>query len=284
MPKDTIEDGHTIITVDNLFENVKENLVLSSFVTKLDNDCSKAYFTSLKKGLDIKINNIEVNSHELEVLTAELIKPVVIKISSGEVNIKITVGIGKRSLKEGGWYIICNGRLVMAAEQTEITGWRQGPIPQYHPDYAYFRGVVEFNSENSSFLPWTTTKTGVDRNNQAYRKALFEMKQHMLIVINFLKEKVKEEKQIKLYEIEDTVIADAIQSSVYTAFNELEMNDKFEAPTRVHYQPINKLTKVQYTVETSKLDSVKKSLQVDTATAAGTKTFEYYMKYEVQVE
>jgi hypothetical protein len=284
LDEDLVPDGHTKVVIGKIFDAVGEQFQLKNFCNEFNDDCSKAYFSSLKKGLKIQVNDELITGHQIELLQSETLKPVKVQLNSGQVNITITAGISERKLKEGGWYIICNGRLVMAAEQSEISGWRQDNIPQYHPDYAFFRGVVEFTSDNSELLPWTTTKTGVDRNNLAFRNALFHMKRHMKPIVSFLKDRVKEEKQHKLHDIEETPIASSIKEAPFVEFHSIVNNDVFSAPERVHYEPKQKVIKVQYSVETSRLEKVKALLKVDTAAAVGKETFEYFIKYEMPDE
>ena len=62
---------------------------------------------------------------------------------------------------DGGWYIFCNGRMVVRADQSQLTGWGDSDgkrMPKYHPDFAFFRGYVFFDCQNAALLPWTTTK------------------------------------------------------------------------------------------------------------------------------
>ena len=97
------------------------------------------------------------------------------------VSVKIYTGIFERKYGEGGWYLFCNSRLVLFADQTPATGWNDdGGLPKYHPDFAYSRGYVYFSSEDAYLLPWNTTKTGVDVDSpifKAARQSMIEMMQ-----------------------------------------------------------------------------------------------------------
>ncbi len=73
-----------------------------------------------------------------------------------------------------GWYLFCNDRLLLAADQTPLTGWGTAAAA-YHPQYRLFRGYVYLTAADSSLLPWNTTKTGVDEDSQIFRKVQSEM-------------------------------------------------------------------------------------------------------------
>jgi len=73
----------------------------------------------------------------------------------------VWVGVAKSSPADAGWYVYCNGRMVIRADQTLTTGWGMSgekSIPKYHNEFARFRGFTYFTSENASLLPWNTTK------------------------------------------------------------------------------------------------------------------------------
>ena len=51
--------------------------------------------------------------------------------------------IGEADLHSAGWNVFCNGRLVLASDQEETTGWgadRPVKIPKYHSRFDRFHG------------------------------------------------------------------------------------------------------------------------------------------------
>ena len=74
-----------------------------------------------------------------------------------------------------GWYVVCNGRIVLAADKTSITGWGTEAWPQWHPQYTGFMGIIFFSSRRADVLPLTTTKRSVDVN-LCYIPAVFALK------------------------------------------------------------------------------------------------------------
>jgi hypothetical protein len=73
--------------------------------------------------------------------------------------------------ENAGWYIFCNGRAVIFADKTRLTGWDRG-LPQYVSKYRGFLGIVFFFSVDPERLPWTTTKTNINQESLVYQHAL----------------------------------------------------------------------------------------------------------------
>jgi hypothetical protein len=65
---------------------------------------------------------------------------------------------GRYDQTQTGWYVICNGRAVLTADKSEVTGWGISPMPMYHTQYGGFVGLVFFESADPMKMPWTTTK------------------------------------------------------------------------------------------------------------------------------
>jgi hypothetical protein len=110
----------------------------------------------------------------------------------GRVNRRIYAGVAESSPEAAGWYIFCNGRMILEADQSRTTGWERGAdeqgvsIPKFHGQFARFRGYVFLDSEDPSLLPWNTTKTGVDADTDVWRNTYSLMRNSMRPVIDFL--------------------------------------------------------------------------------------------------
>ncbi|MFA0702190.1 ATP-binding protein [Vibrio sp. 10N.222.48.A8] len=277
---ESLRCGETIIEVNDLFPSVSDQFNLENFVYILGRECSVAHFKSINSGLKIYINDKLVDNFEIKLKSSEELKPVNFNFEKSTVKVKITAGISERSLKDGGWYIVCNGRLISSAEQTTISGWRLDGIPQYHPDYAFFRGIVEFEADDSSLLPWTTTKTGVDKDNFIYKAALFEMKKVMREVIPFLRLRAKEDKDFKDNYIECKPLNDAIEVAPLLLTGDISDEVSFTFPEPAIRKAKPSEATIQYKVSLEQLSAVKKSLGVTTNYEVGEETFKYYVQYE----
>lgn len=73
---------------------------------------------------------------------------------------------------EYGWNVLCNDRAVLIADRTSKTGWDT----KFHSEFYGFVGFVRFVCDDPSKLPWNTTKLDVDLNNDAYQRALIDMR------------------------------------------------------------------------------------------------------------
>jgi hypothetical protein len=73
-----------------------------------------------------------------------------------------------------GWYVLCNGRAVLAADTSSVTGWGVH-VPRWHGQYSGFVGVVLFSAADPAKLPMTTTKRSVDVSSAVYARALVKM-------------------------------------------------------------------------------------------------------------
>ena len=81
------------------------------------------------------------------------------------------------SLNRSGWYVVCNGRIVLAADKTVITGWGTEGWPQWHPQYSGFMGLIVFSARRADLLPLTTTKRSVDETSAVFRQFRAKMRE-----------------------------------------------------------------------------------------------------------
>jgi hypothetical protein len=123
----------------------------------------------------------------VELRTGADFKPLREKYIDEEVQVEILAGMwaappeddgpedSKRRDNTSGWYVVCNGRAVLSADRTTVTGWGIDDIPKWHSQYGGFLGLCFFSSAKSALLPMTTTKRSVDLSSGVYRRALAKM-------------------------------------------------------------------------------------------------------------
>jgi len=272
----------TKITVQKLLDGVSEQFELELFLEDLIRDIEKAHFKAISEGLKVIINGRRVESFEFRIKASDNLKPVRYKGSVNDVSYSITAGVDSRDYHKGGWYIVCNGRLIEEANTDFKTGWGVHGIRRYHPDFAFFRGIVEFDADDSSTLPWTTTKTSVDTDNFVYRKVQSEMKKVMGEIIAFLNKRKKEDDDFDKQLIEEKPLNNAIESAPSLPFNELDSNERFMTPDSAErvVNP-NPLVNVQYKVSQNKMDKLKDVTGLASNREVGEYTFQYVFDYEV---
>ncbi|GAG91535.1 unnamed protein product, partial [marine sediment metagenome] len=163
----------------------------------------------------------------------------------GDVDVKIWAGIEKSLPSECGWYIYCNGRMILDADKTITTGWGDN-IAKYHPQYNRVRGFVFFDSDNPRLLPWTTTKTGIDTDSLVYRAVKLEMITLMRPIITFLN-KLKDEKEAeKQLEKDEKPLQDSIADATPTSLKNIQPSKKFVAPPPKKRPPKKRLGSITY--------------------------------------
>ncbi|WP_224322826.1 hypothetical protein, partial [Klebsiella michiganensis] len=260
--------------------DISQQLSLDTFINSLSQEISIAHFKSINSGLSIYINDKKVSNYEISFLQSQELGVYSKSYTYEGVNVRITTGISDRKLDEGGWYIVCNGRLVESAEQSRITGWQVDGVPKYHPDYAFFRGVVEFDCQDSSKLPWTTTKTGVDRDNAIFRSALHEMKIAIRPIISFLRDRTKEDMQYKSGYLDARPLNESIENARQVLLHSVQPSESFLRPKMAEKKDMPQIATIQYTVLLEEIEKVKNSLNATTNKEVGEETFKYYMSYE----
>lgn len=283
-----IEERGTIITVFPIHENVSEDFAVENFQTRILEELVEAHSESIDKGMAFTLNGIPLVSQPLELLRSEELKPAYRALEletapdSPNVTVKIYAGISAPDPSSAGWYIFCNGRLVIGADQTYDTGWGEGKgsaIPKYHNTFARFRGFVYFDSDDASFLPWNTTKNGVDLDSHVYRSIRLEMINIMGPVMAFLRKLAKEKEE----EYGDVgPLEEALHSAMQANLTEVEVTNTFVAPKPVSRPELPSTGHIQYYMPLEKVNGVKRVLKVHTFKAVGEKTFEYFFKMECE--
>ena len=66
--------------------------------------------------------------------------------------------------------MICNDRIVLLQDRSMITGWGDGGLPRYHPQFRAIAGLVVLMSNDAEKLPVSTTKRGLDVGSEVYLK------------------------------------------------------------------------------------------------------------------
>lgn len=277
----------TIITVMSLHRNISETFKLENFRTLLAQDLESAHLFNINMGLAITFNGIPLQMRPLQLLSSEQLKPAYYEmIFDGEgptqIKVRIYAGISESKPSDAGWYVFCNGRMLLEHDQTLITGWGEGDeytIPKYHNQYARFRGYVFFDSDDATLLPWNTTKTGVDTDSPTYKAVRLEMIQLMQPVISFLN-RVKDERSSR-EETDEAPSESAIRAAKLVKLAEITRPTKFVMPARPAPVPSAPRTgRIQYSKPMDEIDEVKSILGVHTLKEVGERTFEYFYMTE----
>lgn len=175
------------IKVAELYENIREEFENPTFSLRLRRMLSRDYCRFIERGLTIRVNSRKVKPFDFNVLAGGGVVPYHAEFMLKNVKVEIIAGMAARPSDivdpddEGdkedrsGWYVLCNDRMVVAADKTDLTGWGYGGRNRWHPQYRGFIGIILFSAKEADQLPLTTTKRSIDKDHDVYRLALARM-------------------------------------------------------------------------------------------------------------
>ena len=205
------EEGTTIV-IDELNESIaihfgKDN---ENFTRELTEKVRTHYAFILDKGFEVEINGERVVAKPTKLIfnetgnikgTDTAIRPYIYQTENDGVKVFLSVGFTrpipsqqdvndeqeekKYSSMDAGWTIICNDRAVLYCDRTELTGWGEAGVPRYHTQFIAISGIVEFQSNDASKLPTTTTKRGIDASSSLYLQVKNRMREGMQVFTDY---------------------------------------------------------------------------------------------------
>ena len=278
------DDRGTVVEVTQLLPSVSADFQLENFRHRLGKEIQDAHQESIEKGLAITLNKIPLVQNPITLLESDEIRSAFQRLKfrangGPRVRCKLYAGISESAPDEAGWYVFCNGRLVLGADQTTVTGWGEGRgriIPHYHNQFARFRGYGFFDCDDAALLPWNTTKTGIDTDSKVFRG----VRQHILKVtrpvIDFLNaldaEKDREDGRNPLDR--------AVNQSKPTGLAKIKKAANFKGPKARAQPPGPPTGRIQYSKPLKEIDEVKRVLKVRALKEVGEGTFDYFRKHE----
>lgn len=191
-----LSENGTVIEVTELRASISEEFSSSNSILEnsLSGKISHHYSYILGKGFSVSINDKPVSFMPLSLLwdgiqsdvdsCQDVIAPYLYEAEMDGVDVKLAIGFyrptasesevdnetkgNRRSGETAGWTIVCNDRVVVYCDKTRLTGWGEASIPSYHPQFISISGIVHFRSKESTKLPITTTKRGIDSSSEIY--------------------------------------------------------------------------------------------------------------------
>jgi hypothetical protein len=285
---DASVDLGTEITVTELHPQIASDFQLQTVINQLAAEISEAHILSIQNGLGITVNGIPVQLLQSNLFVSESLRPAVKSIEiprlqidgkEGEgVKVKLLAGLAKREYQEGGWYVFCNGRLILRADKTYASVWgNQHSVSQYHPDFAYFRGYAFFESAHSVLLPWTTTKTGVDTDSAVYKVVQKDMIELTKPIVAFLRKIAKDQHE---GQIEEGALDAELDNATATRTETLGIPSTFQATFKTTPATGPRFGRIQYSRPLDEINLAKKLMSVSSYKEVGEISFEYYLEYE----
>ncbi|ASD22836.1 hypothetical protein B7495_12665 [Cryobacterium sp. LW097] len=300
----------TTIVVANLYPDIALQFQDQSVIDDLRDDLTSRHRIAISNGLTINLNGSPLAGAPSEVAGGDLIQAATetftIKTPEGGlVRVRVVAGVAPTQndldedaepeavpfpASEAGWYVFGNGRLLLSAEKTRLTGWggRRGVgLPLYHNQYARFRGFVFMDSNDSSTIPWNTMKTGVDQSDEVWvrtKQAMMSAGRQIITMLNLLKIERQAGVSGPLAPISTALssskmVAVATSEDAEYSISILEL--RADVVTAASYPAPNPelgegVTRIAYTVDIRDFAVVSDALDEKRASRVGRLTFENY--------
>ena len=276
---DSEKKAGTSITITELHEEVALRIREGGVPKNILNDASTTYPYFLGQCVRLRINNNEVSPQPIKLgeLTGVL-RPALEKFEQEGVKVTLaaTVAPGQRTTEEAGWYVLCNGRVVVRADKTDLTGWGN-ELASFQPKYRSFVGIASFESDTPLKLPWTTTKRDLNRESSVFIRARGLMATMSKPILSFLNAQYSSDRTEEVADIRDTV----------GGVREVSFKDiAAKATTGFLYTPPRKKEKktewVRFQADVLSLDKVRRHLRRPNMRAGeiGKLTLSHYVKTE----
>jgi hypothetical protein len=272
----------TKITVDRLHSEVEERLKTGTVEASLCRAISTTFCFFLERYVRITVNGQKVVP--LPIPTSKPTRGSVSfeRFADDGVNVRILATIaaqedpGRYDNSRAGWYVVCNGRTVLSADKSELTGWGTAPMPLFQPKHRAFVGVVFFESKNPMAMPWTTTKRSLNRESSIYLRTRNRMAVAAKPVLSFISKKYPSDSDAEPTEREAAV------SQVIAAPAQLASASATLFSVPIPPPPPRLTQRVQYDARISDLEKVRKHLRQPRMEAGrtGEHTFQYFLEQE----
>lgn len=277
----------TSIRITRLHPEVKQRFRDPTTISRIRRNASQAYTLFLNRYVRLYIDKQPVDPFPLPMAQSTRVKPGIDKFHDTASGVKVTLmaGLYPRdddhpwTYDRAGWYIFCNGRLVTAADKTDLTGWlgRRLGLPTWHAKYNGFFGVALFEAPDPLALPWTTTKRGMNRESPIYQLARDRMIAIARPVVDFLNDMYPSDlaehpdERDLAQSVEPVDLADVAKRST-ASFKVKRESGRAKKAT----------IKVQYDAPRADLDRVKRRLGKPrwSARRVGKHTFDHFVKKE----
>lgn len=283
-PRAAEEARGTKIVVERLTADAAARFPTAEFATALKNAIERKQADYISRGLEIWFGTERLGPKPFDILFGDELKPsrkekIYFAETDAPVRAEFIAGVGPSTPMEAGWYVACNGRVVLSADQSRITGWdtiTEAGVPKYHNQFSRFRGYALFECVDAGKLPWNTMKTGVDPDAAIYQDARREMIALMRPVIDFLN-RLDAENDEPEDERPLTQIVEQAKPTAYRAVSDYAQSFRVASNARPRGP---RMTNILYKRPAAEVDELVKALGARSAKDAGERTFdEAYARY-----
>lgn len=176
------------IRIDDLRTEVSKSFSSDRFINSIRSKISHHFGYIIQRGLKINVNGTPVAGTVLSLFVDKKADPDSITAFdySHEVDgvrIRVVVGLFRplatedevdaetnshEGLERAGISVICNDRVILLSDRSLKTGWGDGGVPRFHPQFRAIAGLIDISSNDASKLPIATTKNDLDVGSDVY--------------------------------------------------------------------------------------------------------------------
>jgi Histidine kinase-, DNA gyrase B-, and HSP90-like ATPase len=286
----------TLVRCGRLLPSASSRLGQSAFVSRVLTEISMRHALALQQGFSIEVNERELVPRPPTLLTSDALEPIsyseVLTDGGGaEVEMRLYAGLAAgdegeeevdtddptlfTGLDAAGWYVFCNGRALLFANRSRLTGWGE-EVPRFHPQYRRFRGFVYLTGDSAA-MPWNTAKTDVDEDSEIWAQA----RRHIVDVLRksvTLMNRVKRE--VQQLPPDDRPLVGAIARSRPAALEQLPERRAYTLPDPAP-RVASDVRRIAYSVAAEVFEKASAALETDRPSEVGQRTFRYWMRREV---
>ncbi|WP_243042477.1 ATP-binding protein [Dyella sedimenti] len=184
--RNAAKKGVTIV-IPSLKKEIARLFANESFLNSLKAAIAEHFGYLIQKGFSIFVNGEEIRPQTLQLYFTEPskkggIRPYDFEADENGVHVKVSVGFFRSLTRQeeideaatkpetvhAGISVICNDRLVLLNDKTSKTGWGDGGVPRYHPQFRSISGFIIFSTDDPEKLPISTTKRDLDVGEEIY--------------------------------------------------------------------------------------------------------------------
>ena len=266
----------TSIIITDLRDETSSRLENGVFASVLKDRISRTYSYFLTKFVRIFVNDDPILATVLRVGKNTATD----RFADDGVTCTITAGLGtpeggKYRDRGSGWFVFCNGRNVINADKTALTGWQNQGLPIFQPKHRPFLGTVFFVSNRPDRLPWDTTKSGINEDSAVWQRAKLLMATVGRSITTFLDSRYSDEGS----EVAHTDLSGAAGDRVDVIRASLGEKRAFDQPA----PPPRENIQIQYSARKNDVRMIAEYLSRPSmgAAAIGRHTFNFFLRNEV---
>ena len=266
----------TTIEVWRLHDEAKMRLGDGVFEGQLREAIGRTYAFFLDKFVRIRVNEKLVGGYNLVVGKNNAMD----RFETSGVSCAIIAGLGTPEAgmyrdSGSGWFVFCNGRTVVSADKSAMTGWNGNGLPIFQPKHRPFLGTVFFVSKYSARLPWDTTKSGINEDSEIWQRAKRLMVSVGRTVTSFLDSRYTDEGT----EIAQKELTNVAKERVNAMSASISKRRTFSTPSR----PPKTTMRIQYDARIKHVESIAEYLAKPgmRGSDVGRHTFHFFLRNEV---